>query len=61
MATKRQELIDKYQELLYGVGEYDVWDDEIWVKLPELSTAEIRRMYLEDKAWYENRKHMIAV
>ena len=52
----RSKLIKKYENLLYKYGEYDIWDDDISPKLPQMSTEEIKKNFLEDKDYYKARE-----
>ena len=52
----RKALIQKYQDMMYKYGEFDVWDDDIEPKLSHMSLAEIRDNYRRDKAYYESRE-----
>lgn len=48
----RAELIQKYENMMYDFGNYDVWDDDIQPNLEHYTTKEIKAMYEEDKAYY---------
>ena len=52
----RNKLIKKYENLLYKYGEYDIWDDDISPKLPQMSTEEIKENFIEDKEYYKARE-----
>ena len=52
---KREKLIALYESMMYSFGEFDIWDDDIFPKLSKMSTKEIERKYLADKAFYEER------
>lgn len=56
----RDKLIKKYEDLLCKYGEYDIWDDDISPKLPQMSTEEIKKNYLEDKEYYKAREKRLS-
>lgn len=52
----KEQVIKKYEDMMYKYGEFDVWDDDIKPKLTSRTTEEVRRMYMEDKKFYEARE-----
>lgn len=54
--NSKEAIIRKYEEMMYRIGEYDIWEDDIAPKLDSLSAQQIRKMYLDDKKYYEARE-----
>lgn len=52
----KEKLIERYENMMYKYGEYDVWDDDVKPKLNKLSAKEIERMYKADKEYYSLRE-----
>lgn len=56
MNKDRESIIRKYESMMYEIGEYDIWEDDIAPKLDTMTTAQIRKNYLDDKKYYEARQ-----
>ena len=55
--TTREQLIQKYEDMMYGFGEFDVFDDDIAPKLANMTVAEIRKQYNQDRKYYQAREN----
>lgn len=56
MAMSKAKLIERYENMMYKYGEYDVWEDDILPKLQTMGTEEINKMYKADKEFYSARE-----
>ena len=56
VVNSRETIIKAYEKMMYEIGEYDIWEDDIAPKLDSMSTKQIKENYLNDKWYYEARK-----
>lgn len=54
----REKLIEAYENMMCEAEEFDVWEDDIQPKLETMTTAEIKKWYIEDKQYYSSRATM---
>lgn len=53
MKTKKQKLIEQYENMMIEYDMIDVFVDDILPKVNELSFNELKKMFDNDKQWYE--------
>lgn len=58
--TAREKLIEKYEDMMYSFGEFDVWQDDIQPKLKDKTTAQIKKEYQLDLEWYTEREEAMG-